>query len=365
MNNAVACRGAALAVFLLVTSIGLVRAEDSTSIKLSPWGAVGAYASSYTASKGESEWHDLSNSAPRGGLGLNSIALGIEAESAGLYGSAAVQFGDIPSAGWDLDVPWLQEAWVGYHLSEQFDVALGAFISPIGIETVNSFENYSGIMSIPYFFDPACQSGVQLTYNAASDVSITGGVVSSFSSYLLSAGVPSALIGFSYSPDEDLHLMQLLVSKEESDTGEYHQLYASASSTTHLDGLHLLAEMNFAYGAPTDGAPAAVMFNGMLAAYVDVTDNWQTGLRLEGVHDPEGLFSYARYASPLPFNSLSAAGVTATVAFMPTEWSKFRLDARYIGSLDSKSVIEASPAVRDRTEIVFCADVMLSFLRHD
>lgn len=357
---------AALAVFASVGSIPPVLADDSTSIRLNPWGAVGVYSSGYSASKGDSPWYDLSNSAPRGGMGLNILTLGLEAESPGLFGSAAVQFGDIPAAGWDFDLPWLQEAWVGYHLNEMFDISVGAFISPIGIETVNSFENYSGIMSIPYFLDPACHSGVQLTWNAASDVAVTGGVVSSFSSYQLSAGVPSMLLGMSYTPGEDAHLVQLLASREASDDGdEYDQLYASLSSTTHYESVHLLAELNLAYGLPTDGSASSAMFNGMLAAYVDLAPTWQAGARLEGIHDPSGLFSYTRYASPLPDNALSAAGLTATIAYMPTEWSKIRLDARYIGCLDSRSVVEASPPVQERSELVLCADVQLSFLRRE
>jgi hypothetical protein len=353
----------AVAAILGVGMVVAIRANDSTAIRLDPWGAVGFYSSGYSASKGESPWYDLSNSAPRGGVGLNILTLGITAESSGLFGSAAVQLGDIPSAGWDADLPWLQEAWVGYHLSELFDVSVGAFISPIGIETVNSFENYSGIMSISYFFDPACHSGAQLTWNAAEDVAVTGGVVSSFSSYQLSAGVPSMLLGMEYTPGEDAHLLQLLMSREESDTGEYHQVYASVSSTANLESTHLLAELNLGYGIPTDGSTPSAMFNGILAAYVDFTPMWQAGLRLEGVHDPSGLFSYTRYASPLPDDVLSAAGLTATIAYMPTEWSKIRLDGRYIGCLDSRSVVEASPPVQERTEIVLCADVQLSFLQ--
>ncbi len=355
----------AVATILVVVMVVAVRADDSTAIRLDPWGAGGVYSSGYNASKGDSPWYDLSNSAPRGGMGLNILTLGLTAESPGLFGSAAVQFGDIPSAGWDFDLPWLQEAWIGYHLSDLFDVSAGAFISPIGIETVNSFENYSVIMSIPYFFDPACHSGVQLTWNADMDLALTGGVVSSFSSYQLSAGVPSMLLGMSYTPGEDAHLLQLLASREESDSGEYDQLYASVSSTTHLESVHLLAELNLAYGLPTDGSASSAMFNGMLAAYVDLTPTWQTGLRIEGVYDPSGLFAYTRYASPLPDNSLTAAGLTATIAYMPTEWSKIRLDTRYIGCLDSRSVVEASPPVQERTEIVLCADVRLSFLRRE
>jgi hypothetical protein len=355
----------AVATILGACVVVTMRANDSTTIVLDPWGAVGFYSSGYSASKGESPWYDLSNSAPRGGVGLNILTLGITAESSGLFGSAAVQLGDIPSSGWDVDLHWLQEAWLGYHLSELFDVSAGAFISPIGIETVNSFENYSGIMSIPSFFDPACHSGVQLTWNAAADVAVTGGVVSSFSSFMLSTAVPSVLLGMEYTPGEDAHLVQLLVSREESDTGEYDQVYASAASTTHFESTHLLAELNLIYGIPTDGSAPSAMFSGLLAAYVDLAPFWQAGLRLEGVHDPSGIFSYARYASPLPENVLSAAGLSATIAYMPTQWSKIRLDARYIGCLDSRSVVEASPPVQERTEIVLCADVQLSFLRRE
>jgi hypothetical protein len=334
-------------------------ASDSTSIQLSPWFMGGAYASHFSLPRGEEQWYDLSNSAPRGGLGLNLLAVGMEVESPTIFGSIAVQYGDVPESGWDFDLPWLQEAWVGYHLNEQFDLSLGAFISPIGIETVNTFENYSGIMSLAYFIDPACQSGVQLAWNAAEDIKLTGGVVSSFSIYTLSADVPSLLTVFSYAPKEDSYTAIALLSKEESDAGQYYQLFTSFSSVVTYEHTLVQGEVDVVYTMPVGAQEPAAMVTGFAAAYFDIMKDWQTGLRVEGVYDPAGIFTDSRIVSELPDNTLSIAGVTATLTYKPTEWGKLRLDARYLHCLDDKSFITVNPNARERTEIVLCADVYL------
>jgi hypothetical protein len=355
-------RNRVVALLFLTTGWVLASANDSTSLNFQPWGTAGLYASKYSVPRGGEPWYDFSNSAPRGGAGLNILALGVTAESPGIFGAVTLHYGDVPNSGWDQHLPWLQEAWVGYHINEQFDISAGAFVSPIGVETPNGFENYSGIMSISYFFDPACQSGVQLAWNAASDVVLSGGVVSSFSSYSLSAEIPSLIAMVEYTPDEDLYMSQILMSKEESDSGQYYQVYTSMSGTAHYGKTHAQAEIDVACTVPTSSASASALITGIAAVYYDVVEQLQMGVRVEAVYDPDGIFTYMRIVDVLPANTLAAAGATATVTYQPTEWGKLRLDARYLGSLDVNSLIGVNPNARDRTEVVLCADVLLSFL---
>ena len=355
---------AALVVLTRVTCISAMSA-DSTSMQVRPWLAGGVYGAQYSSAKGDNEWYDLASSAPRKGVGLNLVAVGLRAESPDVFGSLGIQYGDVPLTSWDVDMPWLQEAWIGFHISDNVDVTMGAFISPFGVETVNGFENYSGITSVASFFDPACHAGVQASWSMTDEMTLSGGVVTSFSSFRLSSDLPSLLAVFSYSPDDDAYSMQALLSTEETDADRYQQLYTSLSTVLHHGSMHAQVELDMAYRFPSGTTAASVFFTGLAAAYVDVADRWQTGIRLEGVYDPSGMMSTIRAEKTLPDPALAAAGVTASVTYTLTEWAKLRLDGRYLGSLDQTSIIQGDPDVRERTDIVLCADVLLPLLKTD
>jgi hypothetical protein len=355
-------RNVAGLVLLHVVSFINLMSADTTSMQIQPWVAGGLYGAQYSSAKGDNEWYDLACSAPLNGGGLNLLAIGLRAESPTVFGAVALQYGDVPLTSWDLDVVWLQEAWIGYHISDEVDISMGAYISPFGVETVNGFENYSSITSVVSFFDPACHAGVQASWNVADDVSLTGGVVTSYSSFRLSSDLPSLLAVLSYGPDEDSYVLQALLSTEESDTARFQQLYTNVASVVHYGKTHTQVELNMAYAFPTDVSVASVFLSGLLAAYVDVADRLQTGLRLEGVYDPSGMMSAIRAEKTLPDPGLAAAGVTASLTYALTEWAKLRLDGRYLGALDQTSIIQGDPDVRERTDIVLCVDVMLPLL---
>ena len=352
-------------VLLHVVSFVNLMSADTTSMQIQPWVTGGLYGAQYSSAKGDNEWYDLASSAPLSGVGVNLLALGLQVESPDVFGSIGLQYGDVPLTSWDIDLPWLQEAWIGYHLSDNVDISLGAFISPFGVETVNGFENYSGITSVTAFFDPACHAGVQASWNMTDDMTLSGGVVTSFSSFRLSSDLPSLLAVFSYSPDDDAYSMQALLSTEETDADRYQQLYTSLSTVLHHGSMHAQVELDMAYRFPSGTTAASVFFTGLAAAYVDVADRWQTGIRLEGVYDQSGMMSAIRAEKTLPDPALAAAGVTASMTYTLTEWAKLRLDGRYLGSLDQTSIIQGDPDVRERTDIVLCADVLFPLLNTD
>lgn len=351
----------ALVLLHIVSFVNLMSA-DTTSIQIQPWVAGGLYGAQYSSAKGDNEWYDLASSAPLNGGGLNLLAIGLQVESPDVFGSIGLQYGDVPLTSWDIDVPWLQEAWIGYHVSDNVDISLGAYISPFGVETVNGFENYSGITSVAAFFDPACHAGIQASWNMTDDMTLSGGVVTSFSSFRLSSDLPSLLATLSYGPDDDSYVIQTLLSTEASDSARFQQLYTSVGSVVHYDNVHTQVELNMAYAFPTDASAASMFLSGLLAAYVDVADRVQAGLRLEGIYDPSGMMSAIRAEKTLPDPGLAAAGVTASMTYALTEWAKLRLDGRYLGALDQTSIIQGEPDVRERTDIVLCVDVMLPLL---
>lgn len=343
--------------FLIVCSASCF-AAGSTDLAFESWVSAGLYGSNYSTSRGRNEFHDLLNFAPGDNIGLNNIFLGVRATSSNVFGAVTLQYGDFPRSGWDPDQPWLQEAWLGYHITEDFDVMAGAFTSTLGVESPMSFENYSGIISVPGFFNPGFYSGVQILWKPATTAVVNAGVVSSFSDFAISGNVPAVLVGLTYAPrPERMVSIQALLSEEQIDAGAHYQLYTSVTAKLRQNGLHMLSELNFGYEFANAFYTASYMLSGLLGVYYDVTSSLQTGLRVEAMYDPQGALADSRFNKPLPYNTLSMAGVTAGVTYRPSRWSIIRADVRYLGVLDNKSFIEIDPDARERREIVLSTDI--------
>ena len=343
--------------FLLLWSASCF-AADTTDVHLESWVSAGLYASRYSTSRTMDEFHDLLSFAPGDNLGLNNIFVGLRATSSTLFGAATLQYGDIPRSGWDPDLPWLQEAWVGYHLTDDLDVTAGAFTSTLGVESLMSYENYSGIVSVPGFFDPGFYSGVQMMWKVSDATTMNTGIVSSFSDFSITANVPAIAVGLSYVPDSNSNVsLQTLISEEQLDIDDQYQLYTSLTSRLQRQKMHFLVELNFCYEFANANNTASSTLSSLVGVYYDVTSRLQTGLRLEAMYDPQGALADSRFNKPLPYNTLSMSGVTGTITYRPSSWSIVRADARYIGVLDNKSFIEINPAARERTELVLSADI--------
>lgn len=343
--------------FLLLCSTSCI-AADTTDLFFEPWASAGLYGSHYTTSRGKNEFHDLLNFAPGDNIGLNNIYLGARATSSTVFGAVTLQYGDIPRSGWDPDQPWLQEAWLGYHIAEDFDVTAGAFTSALGVESLMSFENYSGIISVPGFFNPGFYSGVQVLWKPSTTTFVNAGVVSSFSDFSISGNVPAVSIGLAYAPQpEHLLTIQSLLSEEQLDVGEHYQLYTSITGKLRQNNLHMLTELNFCYEFANTSYTSSYMLSGLLGVYYDVTSSLQTGVRIEALYDPQGALADSRFNKPLPYNTLSMAGVTASISYRPSRWSLIRADVRYLGVLDNKSFIEIDPDARERRELVVSTDI--------
>lgn len=345
-----------LALHLLCSASCL--AADTNDLRFESWASAGLYGSRYSTSRGKDEFHDLLNFAPGDDYGLNNIFIGARATSSTVFGAVTLQYGDIPRSGWDPDQPWLQEAWLGYHLTDNLDVTAGAFTSVLGVESLMSFENNSGIVSVPGFFNPGYYSGIQMLWKTSSTTLVNTGIVSAFSDFAITGSIPALSFGCTYSPEPTgTFSIQSIFSEETVDRGEHFQLYTSMTTKQQLKKVHVLTELNVCVEFPKASYPAAYMVSGLVGVYYDVSSALQTGVRLEAMYDPQGALADSRFNKPLPYETLSMAGVTTTLTYRPTRWSVIRADVRYLGVLDTKSFIEIDPDARQRTEFVLSTDV--------
>jgi len=334
-------------------------AQHDSSTRWIEFGAsLGVYGARYSNPATNLGDHDLVGSAPRDGMHLNIISGSIRGRYDAVYGALTLQEGDFARASWMTSTYWLQEAYIGVHLTETMRLEAGSFSSHIGVESLILTENYSGILSLAGFFDPNFFGGVKYLWDITPEFELQADVVTSFNGYVLEDNVPAFTTGVSWKRDST-HVVaaHVFVSRETIEELDRTQLYFNLSSTMELTDLHLLGELSYAVELQDQNAPAQGMVSGFIAGYVDLMTAFTVGLRGEFIVDPDGILADDRFNAPLPYRTLSAGGGTATLSYKPLPWLIVRADVRYLTAFDDRSFIETDPNTRERTDAVLSVDV--------
>ena len=336
-------------------------AQHDSTLRWIDFGAsLGVYAARYSNIATELGDHDLVGSAPRDGLRLNIISGSVRGRYDAVYGALTLQVGDYPRASWMNNMYWLQEAYIGVHLTETMRIEAGSFSSHVGVESMILSENYSGIISLPGFFDPNYFGGVKYLWEITPDVELQADLVTSFNGYVLEDGVPAFTTGVTWQRDSSHSIAaNVFASRETVDQQDHTQLYINLSSTMELPSVHLLAEFNYSVELPDGNGDAHSMVSGFIAGYVDLTTVCTIGVRGEFVIDPDGILADDRFSTPLPYQTFSGAGATTTVSYKPYPWLLIRGDVRLLTVLDTHSFIETNPFKQQRSEAVVSVDVTL------
>lgn len=347
-------------VCLCVFSLHAGANDDTTSRWIELRAHLGVYGARYSNQATELGAHDLVGSAPRDGLRLNIISGSVRGRFDAVYGALTLQTGDYARASWMNDMYWLQEAFIGVHLTDAMRLEGGSFSSHVGIESMILTENHSGIISLPGFFDPNYFGGVKYLWNVSGTVEMQFDVVTSFNGYVLEEGMPSLTTGVTWQRDST-HMIagNVFVSRETIDEIDQTQLYFNLQSSLELPDVHFLGEVNYALELADASISTTSMVSGFIAGYVDVVPTVTIGLRGEFVIDPDGILADDRFNAPLPYRTLSAGGFTGTLSYKPLPWCMVRADMRYLTTFDDRSFIETDPYVHERTEAVLSVDFTL------
>ncbi len=345
---------------MICLSISATAHDDSTTRWVEFGASLGVYGARYSNVATQLGDHDLVGSAPRDGLRLNIISGSVRGRYDAVYGALTLQTGDYARASWMNDMFWLQEAYIGVHLTDAMRLEAGSFSSHVGVESMILTENYSGIISLPGFFDPNYFGGVKYLWDVSETVEMQFDVVTSFNGYPLEQGVPAFTTGVTWQRDST-HMFagNVFVSRETIEEIDQTQLYFNLQSTLELPSVHVLGEINYALELADGTASTQAMVSGFIAGYVDILPTLMAGLRGEMLIDPDGILADDRFNAPLPYRTLSAGGCTATVSYRPLPWCMVRADMRYLTAFDDRSFIETDPNVKERTEAVLSVDFTL------
>lgn len=357
---AITLRVVACMLYLACMAPYLQAASDTATRYITFAARLGLYGARYSNPSTDLGAHDLVGSAPRDGLHLNIVSGSVQGRWESLYGALTLQLGDYARASWMNDMYWIQEAFIGVHLNHAMRIEAGAFSSHVGTESMDLMENYSGIISLPGFFDPNFFGGVKYLWRVSDEIELQADLVTAFNGFELEEGVPAFATGVTWQQDSTVTMIgNVFVSRETINQLDGTQIYVNTSAHVELSDVHLLGEVNYAVEITDAGAGMLHMISGFAAGYVNVTSSMMFGVRAELMIDPDGILADDRFIAPLPYRSLSAAGCTATISYRPLPWLMIRGDARYLSTLDERSLIEIEPDSRHRTEAVVSIDLAL------
>ncbi len=358
--HAIAFRVVACMLYLACMAPYLQAASDTATRYITFAARLGLYGARYSNPSTEIGSHDLVGSAPRDGLRLNIVSGSVRGRYDVVYGTLTLQTGDYARASWMSDMYWLQEAFIGFHLSDAMRIEAGAFSSHVGIESMDLTENYSGIISLPGFFDPNFFGGVKFLWRVSDEIVLQTDLVTAFNGFELEEGVPALAAGVTWQQDSTMTMIgNVFVSRETVNQHDGTQIYLNAATTIDLSDVHVLGEVNYAVEIADADAAMQHMVSGFAAGYIDLAPSIMFGLRGELIIDPDGILADDRFNTHLPYSTLAAAGCTATLSYKPLSWLMVRGDVRYLTALDDRSLIEIDPDSAQRTEAVISLDVAL------
>lgn len=345
---------------LLGTFLGMISLSAQDESPYSWTLTASAYNALNTADNGESEFHDLMTTARRTGPGLNLIAGTVKADWGRIQSQVTLQYGEVPLATTGISFP-IQEAWIGVRATDDVRILAGLFLSPAGAETNVPFDNYSGIISAPGFFEPGYSPGIKFFAQLSDNLLVHADVMASYFGRTIDGKLPAFAATLEHTLDSSTQVVwSNVVSEEPTGILNQYQLYSQASFVHHTGQLHFIGELNVAVELPNKSSVAHAMTSGFVGGYWDFAQHAQIGLRAECMYDPFGVLADDRYASPLPIVRLDIAGITATATYALAPWCKVRVDLRRLTAIDELSVVDANPPVRALSEAVLTVDMQLS-----
>ncbi len=99
---------------------------------------------------------------------LNLANLSLAFDHSDFHSKVTAQYGDSVDVNYAAEesknIRYLQEAYVGYSLSEKLRVDAGIYLSHIGLENFNSYLNAAYTRAFVSEFSPYYQSGIRLSY---------------------------------------------------------------------------------------------------------------------------------------------------------------------------------------------------------
>ncbi|MEM6299575.1 MAG: outer membrane beta-barrel protein [Bacteroidota bacterium] len=343
----------------LFTASLAVAQNDSTKHKLTISGYTDVYFAAFSDSLGANALQQFTTVSPRAQrFGVNTAQIGAHYESDRIRGNFIIHYGDIAKATWSTEFPFLQEANVGFRITEGLWLDAGFFATHIGTESFLPKNNYTSSTALATFNEPFFQSGARLQYSPSDKFTGEFWVVSGYNFFLDANDAKSVgvLLNYEFSDNLSLTYTNLFGRESLDDVSPtqfrtYHNLYlnATARSFDFVLGGDFGTQSNSKNLAPEE---TAVIYNALAVVRRRWDDAFSTTIRGEVFSDEEGFISGIVGTPQGSPEGLQAWGLTLSNEYRTMENAYIRLEGRYLQTPDNLPIFYDGESTNQRWEFM-------------
>lgn len=289
-------------------------------------------------------------------FGLNMALVEMNYEAKNVRSNLGIHFGDIAQAVWPKQYNAVQEANLGVKLIKKLWLDAGFFRSHIGVESTQPRENITSSMTLVNYYEPYFFSGMKLTYEISSKLSIQLNAFNGFSNYV--DDNKNKLIGTSivYQPIDNLVFTYNFITGSETPDSikikkqrYYNNFYLTYTSAKIL----IAAEANFGLqtnSLKSDITQNASIYSGLIVCKYQVLKKFAAYAREEFFSDNNQILTGNTNIGK------SIYGTTAGFEYKPYNKVALSLEGRLLQS-ENLIFLKNSKLTNYRNELIFCLDV--------
>ncbi len=262
---------------------------------------------------------------------LNIVQMSAVADAERYHAKITLQYGDIAQYDWvatgeDILTPSnrIQEAYAGLRLHEGLWIDAGYFLTHIGGEAITPRDNWLASVALITQFEPIFQSGVRLSWDATSDVSVSLHALNGYNRFTDNNEQKSIGWGISYklSPSSTLALNGIAGNEQPAGSPSLMRVCNNLVFNTSLsDALKLKITADQGMQKISEDAASMSMVYGAFASLrYEINSGLFVSGRAEFFHDADGVLSGS--------TKMIAQAATLGLEYRPVENAYVRCEAR-------------------------------------
>lgn len=293
-------------------------------------------------------------------FGINIAQMGVSYSDKNVRGEFIVHMGDIPSATWSDDFPYLQVANAGFKLGESIWIDAGFFGTHLGTESFLPKNNNLSSISFLTYHEPFFQSGVRLTWELSDKLYGELHLLNGYNSLVDNNDAKSLGVLLNYSINDNTSITYTnLYGRENEDviSPDQNRFYQNVYFDKNWDD-RLFLLMGFDFGIQSNSdldnpSKNATMYGGLITFRYQFNDKWSSTIRGEVMNDENGFLSGVVVDDKGKSRGLEIYGLTIGAEYRPAPNTYFRTEFRYAQAPDQLKIFTADAPTNSRTELLF------------
>lgn len=311
-------------------------------------GSIDAYYAVTTdsAALNNDEILDYQNISPRANqVGLNALQFGAKYDGNRIRGNFSIFYGDVPRFTWDRSFNNIQEANIGFKITDGLWADAGFFNAYVGSENFLPAQNNISSLTLGAFHSPYYLSGARLKWNPSDLLEVQGWYVNAANSFLDRNETSSHGYGLlvKVTPGDDWTIQYSNLIDDQAVRGAEESMWRAYNTAfvkydTERFGARLATDFGMQENSLIEDGElkSASFINGHLEARYNFVKNAAVVARYEYFWDEDGVLSTPMLTEEGEMQGLVCNAFTFGVNYNPTQNSYLRLETQFLSADDKQ-----------------------------